>query len=253
MRVYTDHFFGEQRERSRQSAREIVPLILDLVQPRSVVDVGCGVGTWLSVFRACGLDDVVGLDGDYVDTRLLEIPEGSFRRHDLTAPLQLDRQFDLVLSLEVAEHIPPAYAEAFVTTLTQMGACVCFSAAIPRQGGTGHVNERWPEYWAEQFRRRGYVVIDCIRKRVWRNPKVASWYAQNTLLYVREDRLADYPALQRARESGGALPLAIVHPKRYLYMTDPRHLPLRDVLAALPVLVINAIRRRLKPRLVQVD
>ncbi|HEX7126055.1 MAG TPA: class I SAM-dependent methyltransferase [Thermodesulfobacteriota bacterium] len=248
MRVYTDHFYGDQRERSRESAREVVPLLMRLVRPRSVVDVGCGVGTWLSVFRDHGVSDTLGIDGDYVDTRLLEIPEASFRRHDLTTPFRLDRQFDLVLSLEVAEHIPPAHAETFLATLARLGPCICFSAAIPRQGGTGHVNERWQDYWAEQFRQRGYVAIDGVRERVWRNPRVATWYAQNTLLYVREDRLAEYPALARERERGGALPLAVVHPRRYLYMTDPRHLPLREVVAALPLLVGNAIRRRLRPR-----
>ena len=47
---YAEQFYAEQREGSLCSAREVVPLILELVNPRSVVDVGCGVGTWLSVF-----------------------------------------------------------------------------------------------------------------------------------------------------------------------------------------------------------
>ncbi len=246
MHPYTEDFYEGQRERSRQSAQEIVPLVLELTSPKSVVDVGCGVGTWLAVFREHGVEDVLGIDGDYVDRTMLEIPAHLFVARDLSRPLRLDRQFDLVVSLEVAEHLPPACAETFVASLTSLGPAVLFSAAIPFQGGTGHVNERWPEYWAERFRDRGYVVVDCIRRRVWRNRNVASWYAQNTLLFARPDYLERHPRLEQELAATSLAQLSIVHPKRYLYLTDPRNMPLGRVLASLPALFTRALRRRLR-------
>ena len=95
-----------QRESGRRSARRVVPLVLELIHPRSVVDVGCGVGTWLSVFREHGVEDVRGIDIEGV-AGLLEIPLDQFLAHDLTRPIEPDRQFDLVVCLEVAEHLPP--------------------------------------------------------------------------------------------------------------------------------------------------
>ena len=104
---------------------------------------------------------------------------------DLAQPLQIDRRFDLALSLEVAEHLPPECGSEFVQTLTDLSSVILFSAAIPFQGGTDHLNEQWPEYWADRFDARGYVPIDCIRRRIWRNEDVEWWYAQNLMFFVR--------------------------------------------------------------------
>src|SRR5215467_13018648 len=137
---YTVDFYKIHRQGSRRSASQIVPLVLELVQPKSVIDVGCGVGAWLSVFNECGVEDFYGLDGEYVDRNMLEIPHQRFLAVDLTKPIQLNRQFDLVVSLEVAEHLPDNCAEMFVDSLTKLGRVILFSAAIPHQGGTRHVN-----------------------------------------------------------------------------------------------------------------
>jgi SAM-dependent methyltransferase len=213
---YTKEFFTQQHEQSRRTAEIVVPLVLELVGPRSVVDVGCGTGTWLAVFLEHGVPDVFGVDGDYVDQRALEIPGGRFLAHDLGRPLELARRFDLVVSLEVGEHLPPERAETFVATLTTLGPIVLFSAAIPGQGGTAHLNEQWPSYWAQLFAARGYVHVDCLRRRLWHDESVAPWYAQNALLYVALDHLARDEALARFHDPCEPAPLALVHPTRYL-------------------------------------
>ena len=214
--IYDERFFEELREGARRSARVIVPLLVDRLRPRSVVDVGCGLGTWLAVFRENGIADVVGIDGDYVDRARLEIPSENFLPHDLTEVLRLERRFDLAISLEVAEHLPARSAATFVDSLTFLSPFVVFSAAIPFQGGTNHVNEQWPDYWAELFEARGFAPVDCIRREVWSNDDVEWWYAQNILLFVEETRLGAPP--------GGGMPfprtprtqLALVHPRQYL-------------------------------------
>src|SRR6266508_5182591 len=125
--LYTTEFFRSRETGSGASARHIVPLLVDLLAPASVVDVGCGTGTWLAVFQRHGVDDIVGIDGDYVPTDELHISPARFRAHDLTQPLCLGRSFDLVVSLEVAEHLPPESATGFVDSLCGLGPVVLFS------------------------------------------------------------------------------------------------------------------------------
>jgi SAM-dependent methyltransferase len=193
----------------RGSAEVIVPIVVDLLRPNSVLDVGCGRGTWLDVFRSAGVTTIVGVDGPHVVPADLEIPADAFVQHDLSVPVQLGRTFDLVVSLEVAEHLDADLAPAFVSSLAAHGPAVLFSAAIPFQGGAGHVNERWPSYWAKLFATHGYIPVDVVRPAVWRNDHVAFWYAQNTLLYV-DDETATNIARGSDTHPGSALDL--VHP-----------------------------------------
>jgi SAM-dependent methyltransferase len=215
-RPYSESFFSAQASGSRHSAEAVAPLILELVDARSVVDVGCGVGTWLSVFRAHGIDDVLGIDGDYVPLEQLEIPTEQFHTADLTQPLRIGRRFDLAVSLEVAEHLPPSTSEQFVASLVGLADLVLFSAAIPRQRGSNHVNERWQSWWADRFAEHGFVPVDCVRRRIWSNPSVEWWYAQNVILYASRDRLVANPRLRQEYELMGTSQLSLVHPAQYV-------------------------------------
>ena len=212
---YSDKFY-EERIDSLQSARHIVPLVLELVQPNSVVDVGCGTGEFLHVFKENGIKDLFGIDGKWVNKKKLRIPGNFFLPRNLEKPLRIGRKFDLVVSLEVAEHLPEKSAKTFVETLTNLGPVVLFSAAIPFQGGTHHVNEQWPEYWAKLFEKKGYVPVDCIRRKIWNNDKISFWYAQNTLLFVKKNYLKNNAKLKKEFEQTGGLALSKVHPKLYL-------------------------------------
>ncbi|PWT85168.1 MAG: hypothetical protein C5B57_03460 [Blastocatellia bacterium] len=215
MNPYTDEFFAGHLEGSRRSARLIVPLIVDLVRPRRVVDVGCGRGTWLAVFRDHGAEEILGIDGEYVDRQHLEIAAHEFVACDLSSPIAVDRRFDLVVSLEVAEHLPEGSADAFVEFLTRLAPVVLFSAAIPCQGGTNHVNEQWPDYWASRFEHRGYRTYDYIRDRIWDNPDVECWYAQNILLF--SSRYISAPAEPAPFAAKPRWPaLSRVHPRQFI-------------------------------------
>jgi SAM-dependent methyltransferase len=191
----------------------VLPWLLELLEPESIVDVGCGTGTWLQAARENGIDDVLGLDGPWVRPDVLEIPPERFLAIELAAPPKLDRTFDLVLSLEVAEHLPPSQAEDFVDQLTALGPVVVFSAAVPGQGGAGHTNEQWPGYWSELFARRGYEAVDCLREVFWDDEAVDWWYAQNLLLFARPAALDAVPRL-REHPSRRKTPLSLVHPRR---------------------------------------
>jgi SAM-dependent methyltransferase len=235
---YTEHFHETLKQGSRRSAKEIVPLILELIQPKSVVDVGCGLGSWLSVFKDFGIEECVGIDGDYVNTDRLEISQEEFQPFALDTPLKLDRTFDLVVSLEVAEHLPAESARMFIASLTDLGSVVLFSAAIPLQGGTNHINEQWPDYWALLFQERDYLAIDCLRKKIWNNKNVEPWYAQNILVFVRRDCIGHYPLLEKELKHTNNSELAVIHPKineyRSVQITDSQLLSARPTY---PVLV----------------
>lgn len=177
-----------------RAAAVVVPRILKIVSCQSVLDVGCGIGTWLSVFRNDhGIDDVLGIDGNNVDPSKLMIPANCFYEHDLRESFNLARKFDLLLCLEVAEHLPEAVSDSFVDTLCQHSGVVLFSAAIPGQGGQNHINEQWPSYWKAKFARNGYERIDLIRPSIWNDANVDVWYRQNLFVFTdRDDLIKQY-------------------------------------------------------------
>lgn len=145
--AYDRNFYDRQSNGSLASARVILPEILSLVGGASLVDVGCGVGPWLKAAQECGMSGIVGLDGDYVDRSQLLTGTDLFRQCDLETEdmrnvLQGLLPFDLAVCVEVAEHLTPGRAGSFVSELCQLSDMIVFSAAVPGQGGTGHVNEQ---------------------------------------------------------------------------------------------------------------
>lgn len=220
---YDDAFYADLVNTAGPSAGVIAPMVRELTGARSVVDVGCGDGSWLAAFRAAGAERILGLDGDWLDEALLRIPRDAFRRTDLFAPFSIEDRFDLAVSLEVAEHLPESRAAGFVADIVSLAPVVLFSAAIPLQEGPNHLNEQWPSYWARLFARHGYVPVDVVRMAVWTNPDVTWWYKQNTLLYVEETRLASYPALAEARRRDGGEARDMVHPDKYRALAKRAH------------------------------
>lgn len=204
---FYDEKFYRELEPTRDSAREILPVVFDLLHSKSVVDVGCGEGHWLAAAMELGIADVAGVEGEWIGNAKLVIPREKIQVHDLAHPLVLGRRFDLALALEVAEHLPAASAQQFVKGLCDAADHVLFSAAIPGQGGRNHLNEQWPQYWADLFAEFGFACYDVIRQRIWDNPKVQWYYAQNCLLFT----CAGTTGLGSAVK-----PMSLVHPAAWL-------------------------------------
>jgi hypothetical protein len=210
--IYPRAYYEGHGAPTAESARAIVPIVMELLAPTSVCDVGCGVGTWVSVFRENGVEDVLGIDSEDVPLDRLEIPADRFLARDLSEGVELDRRFDLAVSLEVAEHLPPESAPGFVQSLAKLAPAVLFSAALPAQGGRNHVNEQWPEYWEAQFNGLGFVTVDCIRPRIWMEQGIRFWYRQNIILFVSPSVLESRPELRAEEERTRSWPRSVVHP-----------------------------------------
>jgi SAM-dependent methyltransferase len=228
--AYDDHFFDWVDSGARMSARALLPRVKEALDVQSVVDVGCGRGTWLSVWTELGVRDVVGLDGDYVDRSKLAIPAHAFKVTDLSHDWSVERRFDLAQSLEVAEHLPQNAARSIVNQLCSLADVVLFSAARPGQGGEMHVNEQEPEYWAELFAMNGFAMFDWLRPALARNRQIEPWYRYNSFLYASEagqKRLSDAALTTHVPEGTRTSPVGDPIWRLRLYVL--RHLSVEQV------------------------
>jgi SAM-dependent methyltransferase len=214
--AYTNTFFVERKSETWEAALRIVPHVLEYIQPDSVVDVGCATGEFLAAFRENGIEDVYGIDGAYVRQDLLVIPQENFSPLDLNRPFALDRTFDLAVCLEVAEHLKPQSAAHFIASLTKLAPVILFSAAIPYQGGTSHLNEQWPGYWAELFKQHGFVPVDALREHIWLDRGISIVYRQNMLFFCTEEVLALNEKLRLQYKQTNQQDLSRVHPEMYM-------------------------------------
>ena len=188
--TYDLSFYWNNQYNSINSAQRVLHLLLGNLDHQSVVDFGCGIGTWLWVAQAFGAQEILGIDGEYVPRSLLLIPQDCFLAADLEHPITLARQFDLAMSLEVAEHLSPEAADGFVDSLCNASEVILFSAAQPGQNGDGHINEQPLEYWIEKFNTHAYRPIE-IKQHFKNDAGIASWYRNNLILFVHRGRYKD--------------------------------------------------------------
>jgi SAM-dependent methyltransferase len=206
-------FIHNSTNQNVSSPRKIIPLLFKYVNPKSVVDIGCGTGRFLKVFKEFGISDILGVDGNWVNRELLRanINENEFHVSNLEKfnHLELKRKFDLAVCIEVAEHIDQKYSDALIENLTALSDYILFSAAIPYQGGQHHVNEQWADYWEQKFESKGFVFQDIFRNELWSDPDVQYWFKQNLFLVVRKDKAL-------VNNDGLKLTQNYVHPQLYL-------------------------------------
>lgn len=218
------------------SARTVLSALHEALPLDTALDVGCGDGRWLEAWCGLGASAVVGVDGPWNDTSVLRFAQTDFIVQDLSTPFDLGRRFDLAISLEVAEHVPPASSQGFVETLTRHADCVLFGAAIPFQGGYRHINERWQSWWVALFAEKNYDVFDPFRQMIWDDPGVHYWYKQNMLLYIQSGRedLKESVIRWMAQRSLSGLPVDIVHPKKYEAIASYDQIAFKPLLRRLP-------------------
>jgi hypothetical protein len=238
----------EKRAGEAASAAAALPQILELAPATSLVHVGFRSGEWLAEARRLGVANVHGVDGPWAPPHDLVAERDAITIVDTRSSFSLGRTFDLAICVEYAEHLPDSRAASLVADLTKLAPVVAFSAAIPGQGGAGHVNEQWPAYWQQHFAAAGFRMVDAVRRTLWTAPGGPAYLAQNLFLCVAEDQLRNYPQLAEIAQREGADVLALVHPETYeAKLRFMRHAPAPGVRRASRMLlgaVARSVRRR---------
>jgi hypothetical protein len=238
---YDRRFMDYAAHSSPRSAQAITSMVYAMLMPKSVLDIGCALGTWLRCWSELGVADVHGIDGPYVDQSCLEIPQSSFTSVDLNESFDLGRQFDLVQSLEVGEHIRSSESDKFVQSIVRhAGRFALFSAAPPGQCGEHHINEQKYEFWRERFAQHEFAVLDCVRPLIHHEKRISYWYRYNTFLYVRRHVLDNLDQSFRAWEVPNEIRLRDVSPALFRFR--------KFILRRLPQSIQNEIAR-LKARI----
>lgn len=180
--VYDKKFYNSHTKRC--GYRLIAKFLLDLLQPRTVADFGCGIGETLRHLESPSCK-VIGIEGSKA---ALDYSNINIHLADLSKPIDLEITYDLVISMEVAEHLPKSAEGQFISNVTSHShRAVFFSAAQPGQGGIDHINCQPKEYWAEKFSGLGFErskLIDVCMKialypLVWDLP----WIRNNSQLF----------------------------------------------------------------------
>ena len=211
--LYDSEFYIEQSPGSIKSAKKIVPFLLQIMPNiNSVVDIGCGVGGWLNEWKQNG-KTILGMDGNKLSEKEKKILDSEYLLQNLETPLPVPKQkYSLCMSLEVAEHLPFKRAASFVRDLCLYSNAILFSSAIPGQTGVNHINEQWPQFWADLFINNNYNVYDCFREQFWNDDDVAWWYAQNMFLYVKKGSSLERVFEKKVVKKQNVI-CAYVHPK----------------------------------------
>jgi SAM-dependent methyltransferase len=193
------HKYGNEFDNA--SAEIIVPELTKLMQINSVVDVGCGLGNWLSVFEQNGIQKLIGIDGEHAKRKFI-LNEKHFIATDFenieAFKTILNEKVDLAICLEVLEHLSENTGKRIVDFLCNASDVILFSAAIPHQTGENHINEQHPVYWQELFAKRGFIFYDIFRQKYWNNSQIKWWYKQNMFLVAREGTFSreNFPIFQ---------------------------------------------------------
>jgi hypothetical protein len=195
------------------SERTLLEFLFDIKKLRSVVEFGCGDGSWLRAARKCGADEIRGYDDGNMPIEARGLSSSEFFFADLKQRINLEKKFDLAICLDGVRHTDESSAGTMVQTLCGASNWVLFGAKVPYQNGPRSPDEFWLESWAKIFFDEGYSCYDILRRRFWHDPRIAFRYRQSACLYVRP---GTHYALKARGHEHSRCPQSLIHPEMFL-------------------------------------
>jgi SAM-dependent methyltransferase len=173
--------YDKLNEEEQPFADRLAYYIKQFISPNDVLDIGCGPGTYVYSLRrmnitATGIDTIIGKEHLRKQSIL-----------DMT-----DEKADLVICMEVAEHIDARYEDVIVKKIASaVGRTLIWTAAIPGQGSVGHINCKNKEEWSKKLSAEGLSrnhsrenhLVDFIRQGYH-----MGWFTQNLLYFERREQ-----------------------------------------------------------------
>lgn len=185
--IYDNEFYNEQSSWSYNSAKIVMPIIIELFSPKSMADVWCWIWTWLKAWKELWIEKIKWFDWEYALNNELKIDKSEFTPIDLQTKLIADSKYDIAISLEVWEHIYDKHINTYVENLCTLSDIIIFWWAIPWQWWINHVSENWPTFWKMKFEEKWYVMLDIIRQKILNNTNIEYWYRQNMFVFIKKD------------------------------------------------------------------
>jgi SAM-dependent methyltransferase len=184
----TDYFVRTVDPIMAMSADAIADDVVAWLHPQSVVDVGCGTGGLMVALKQRGVK-VFGMEYSEAAIAICRDRGLSVTKFDIEKDSPPAQRADLVISTEVAEHLPPSCADRFVDLLAGLAPAVVLTAAVPGMTGTDHVNEQPNEYWIAKFKERGFEFdrgMSHAWRASWQQRGVADCYWKSAMVFHRQ-------------------------------------------------------------------
>jgi hypothetical protein len=179
-----------------ENAYKCLRILKETTDFTRVADFGCGIGGWLAAAQLLGATEIQGFEGQWIADAETVVPKDRIRISNLAEEvLDLKKRFDLAITIEVAEHLPEKAADGFVSTLASASDRILFSAAIPKQGGIGHINEQPLVYWITKFWQLRFVPLEMLRPYIAADRSIYPWLRQNLVMFVSYDLFIRSPKL----------------------------------------------------------
>lgn len=191
MHNYNKKFFDYIDNQSFESAEIILKEIYKNINFQSIVDVGCGTGSWLRAASSITKNlNLIGIDGKYAK-KTFSCEKANFISHDLEKNFnnKIKIKTDLVVCMEVAEHLSFKRSTSFIKNLCSLSDTILFGAAVKHQRGTLHINEQPQSFWVNLFSKNGYIAHYLPRKKLWNNEKILKtpYYISNSFLFIKKN------------------------------------------------------------------